>query len=239
MTGHLTIPAPSGTETGAGRADRMAEGRLGGYARSADDWYIEPAWLVQGLVDRLPLPGRLWDPWCGWGMVPRILRLNGLQCRATDVAPRGYERAWRCHDFFRDAPPEGIDTIIGNPPFGDPDSGGRRRDWTRLAVERGMSIARHRVVIVQKLAWLEGGARFHWFRDLPPARVIIAASRASMPPGSEMVARLERDLWDTAQGGKVAYAWFVFEHGHRGPPAIDWIPPWDRRRQRFATGAGE
>ena len=52
-------------------------------------------------------------------------------------------------------------------------------------------------------------------RQRPLARVHVFSYRISMPPGG--VPDIE------AKGGSVAFAWFVWEHGHRGPATINWL----------------
>ena len=46
------------------------------------------------------------------------------------------------------------------------------------------------------------------------ARVWIFVSRVQCYPEGEV---------DLEIGGKITFAWYVFRHGHQGPPALGWI----------------
>jgi len=52
------------------------------------------------------------------------------------------------------------------------------------------------------------------FRSTPLARVWVSSRRISMPPGGSNI---------KAQGGAIAYAWFVWEHGYKGKAEVDWL----------------
>ena len=66
-----------------------------------------------------------------------------------------------------------------------------------------------------RLAFLESLSRRDWFKKVPLARIWVSSRRMSMLPGN---------VDKPAQGGTVAYAWFVFEHGLSGPPIVGFLP---------------
>ncbi len=66
------------------------------------DFYVEPRWVVDALLDAEEIPGPAWDPACGSGTIPRALRERGVSCRASDAADRG---AGDVHDFLGLAAP--------------------------------------------------------------------------------------------------------------------------------------
>ena len=61
---------------------------------------------------------------------------------------------------------------------------------------------------------VERGARLE---PLPLAKIYLLTPRPSMPPG-EVIARGERP-----GGGRMDFAWLVFNHGHSGPPELRWL----------------
>jgi hypothetical protein len=60
--------------------------RASGYDRIAADFYCEPKWIVDALLDVEELPGMSWDPCCGGGNIPVTMRARGLPCRGSDIA---------------------------------------------------------------------------------------------------------------------------------------------------------
>jgi hypothetical protein len=56
-----------------------------------------------------------------------------------------------------------------------------------------------------------------WLEGLPLAKIYLLTPRPSMPPG-EVIARGERP-----RGGRMDYAWLVFNLGHSGPPELRWL----------------
>lgn len=177
--------------------------RASGYDRAAEDWYVEPGFLVDALVaSERAFEGRVWDPFCGGGNIPRRLRAAGVDAFGTDLVDRGGQGCggW---DFFSSA--ASAASIVSNPPF------------SRLqeAARRALSLATDRVCLLGRLAFLEGQERGSGlWRETPLARVWVSSRRASMPPGGT-------DL--KAQGGTIPFAWFVFEHGFIGAPTLGWV----------------
>ena len=175
--------------------------RASGYERAAADWYVEPAWVVDALLAVESFDGRSWDPCCGAGNIPRIMALWGQHCVGSDIADRGYGQP---ADFFSTECAD-IHNIISNPPY-------------RLIepfIRHALTKATYKVAILARLALLEGQKRRTLLQTTPLARVWVSSRRVSMPPGDTDV---------PAKGGSIAYAWFVFEHGHSGSPVIGWLP---------------
>ena len=176
--------------------------RNSGYARAANDWYREPRWAVDALLDAIRFRGRSWDPCCGSGNIPEAMKDRGLPCHGTDLIDRGYgEKA----DFLTDFFPEEIENIVMNPPF-------------RLALSfarRALELAEHRVAILQRTAWLESRERADFFRSTPLSIMLQFSRRVSMPPG---------ELYQGGEtGGSIPFAWYVWDKDHRGPPHLGWI----------------
>ncbi|NHN93907.1 hypothetical protein GVI59_18640 [Acetobacter sicerae] len=187
--------------------------RASGYERNDDDWYQEPEWVTDALlaVER-PFVGRVMDPCCGAGNIVRRLWHNDLFASGTDIVERA---VWVEEISFDRALKRGKPTsVISNPPY----------DQAQDFIETALKFTQDRVCVLLRLAFLEGMRRYEWFQSAPLARVWVFSRRVSMPPGGKEI---------PAKSGSIAYAWFVFEKGHRGPPQIGWLDPafGDRKRE--------
>ena len=175
--------------------------RASGYARAANDWYVEDRRVVDALLDVETIAGLSWDPSCGGGNIPKAMHERGLSCLGSDIAYRGFGNAYV--DFFKTG--YEANNIITNPPYGVIEP------YIRRALEKTTG----KVCILARLALLEGTKRQALFRETPLARVWVSSRRVSMPPGGTDI---------KAAGGTIAYAWFVWQHGHVGPATIGWLP---------------
>ena len=174
--------------------------RASGYERVASDWYVEPRWAIDALLDAEAFDGRSWDPSCGGGNIPLAMRDRGLDCWGSDIADRGFGTTGL--SFF-DAP-DMADNIVTNPPYG----------VIEAYITRALAHATYKVAVLARLALLEGQKRQGMLRTTPLARVWVSSRRMSMPPGGTDI---------KASGGAIPYAWFVWEHGHVGPATVCWL----------------
>lgn len=174
--------------------------RASGYARVTHDWYTEPRWLVDALLNVESLRGLSWDPSCGGGNIPTALLAHGNACMGSDIADRGYGNPGV--DFFNTM--ETVDNIVSNPPYG----------VIEQYIRHALASSTSKVCLLARLALLEGQKRRALFRETPLSRVWVSSRRASMPPGGSDI---------EARGGTIAYAWFVWEHGNIGPATVGWV----------------
>jgi hypothetical protein len=173
--------------------------RASGYDRVASDWYVEPRWSIDALLDAETFPGLSWDPSCGGGNIPTALKNRGMDCLASDISDRGYGEVL---DFFQAT--RTVDNIITNPPYA----------LIEPYIKHALTLATRKVAILARLALLEGIKRRELFRNTPLATVWISSRRISMPPGGTSI---------EARGGSIAYAWFVWDNAHAGAASIGWI----------------
>lgn len=179
--------------------------RSSGYDRHVEDWYVEPAWAVDALLEvEEKFSGTVIDPCCGGGNIPSRLKIAGCDVVSSDFVDRNgsADLIGSFEEILSEIPHE---TVISNPPYG------LAREFVDCALENTTD----RVCVLLRLAFLEGIKRRDWFRTVPLARVWVSSRRMSMPPGGSDV---------RASGGAIAYAWFVFEHGHIGAPVIGFLP---------------
>ena len=174
------------------------------FDRHDDDWYVEPPWAVEELVrSERPFTGVVLDPCCGSGNIPRTLRAIGIDGVGSDLRDRGYAMAAQA-PYTTSIPFVRPDSVISNPPYRE------ARDF----VECALTHTTDRVCCLLRLAFLETPKRAKWFRETGLSRVIVSSRRISMPPGNSGA---------EAKGGKVAFAWFIWEHGYSGSPTIGWF----------------
>ncbi len=174
--------------------------RAPGYDRAASDWYVEPRWSVDALLDVESFEGITWDPSCGAGNIPMAFRQRGMLCWGSDIIDRGFGEGG-CLSLKRKVMQI---TLSAAPPYG------LIEPYLIRALERTI----HKVALLARLALLEGMKRQALFKRTPLARIWVSSRRISMPPGGSGI---------EAKGGSVAYAWFVWEHGYQGKAEIGWI----------------
>lgn len=181
--------------------------RASGYDRVDNDWYVESPACVDAMLAAERVQGSVWDPAAGGGNIPRRCEAAGLAARGSDIVQRA--PGILEHDFFQDAAQlpwfDHQVSVITNPPF----------KAAEEFVKRALYLVSGRVIVLQRLAWLESRKRREFFRQTGLSHVWVHSSRISMPPGGSDV---------PAKGGSIAFAWFVWRRQHVGPPTLGWLP---------------
>lgn len=96
------------------------------------------------------------------------------------------------------------DNIITNPPFKS----------AQKFVEKALTIATKKVVILQRLAFLESKERYKLFTTTPLKCIYVFSKRLNFYPNG---------IEDKKKSGMLAFAWFVWEQGYNKKPYINWI----------------
>lgn len=182
--------------------------RSSGYEKAEDGWYVESAACVDAMLAAEPIVGRSHDPSCGGGNIPRRFQAAGLACYGSDLRARADR--YEVLDFL--GPIEdvrerlkGITNCVFNPPF----------SLAQQFVERALEVVPGKVIVLQRLAWLEGQKRRAFFLSTGLSHVWVHSCRISMPPGGQDI---------PATGGAVAYAWMVWRRTPPGQPAtLGWL----------------
>lgn len=182
---------------------------VGKAVRAANDWYMDQPDATEALLRVERFSGLSWDPACGAGTIPSTFHAAGLICLGTDLVDRGYRRAgFSTMDFLGEHDISRHSNIVSNPPF----------NLAQKFAERALSIATHKVAFLLPLTFLEGQARAAWLETTPLARVHVFAYRVSRPPGELLTAGKVKP-----EGGKKAFAWFVWEQGWAGPAQVRFL----------------
>lgn len=172
--------------------------------RQPDDFYATPPRCTEALLSVETFPHRVWEPACGDGAISRVFVDAGHEVVSTDLVDRGFGVARR--DFLFETT-LAAPAVVTNPPFKLAD------EFTLHALHLGAE----KVAIFQRTAWLEGRARHAalWLPH-PPARIWQFCGRQTLWRGDDV------DKKD--KGGTIAFAWFVWDRAHQGPPSLGWLP---------------
>lgn len=173
-------------------------------SRAENDFYRTPPVGTLRLLSREKFSGTVWEPACGDGAISEVLKNSGSRVISTDLVDRGYGRSGV--DFLSFSPRFKFDHVVTNPPF----------TCCLEFAERALSHRPKKVALLMRLLWLEGKTRRKFFETSGLSRVLVSSGRLN-------VSRNGEDFGDGGEGGMVAFAWYVWERGHRGPPTLGWI----------------
>lgn len=166
------------------------------------DFYPTPDWGTRALLRHVTFKGNILEPCCGDGAMAEVLQETGLRIVASDIVYRGYGRK---KDFLQIN--DRFDNVVTNPPF----------NVAEELLAHALKLARRKVCFLLRTAFLESRRRYErFYRDQPPALVLVFSERLSMYPKS----------YDVQSGGTTSYAWFVWDkHNTSGETRIEWIKP--------------
>ena len=170
-------------------------------AERGNDLYETPACATHALLRIESLPPVIWEPSAGRGAIAREIRASGRTVIAQDLvaydgADGGIETPV---DFLMTyCRPEGIDTIVTNPPYKLSDN------FIRHGLDLGCD-----VIVLLRLMALEGANRSD----------IIDRHLVRVWAGIERLPMMHREGWEGSKisAAGVPFAWFVF--GHQPRPA--------------------
>jgi hypothetical protein len=182
--------------------------RNSGYDRVPRDFYVEPRWSIELLLDQEEFIGEVLDPCCGIGTIPSVCLARGIPARGSDIVDRGFGEV--C-DLFDIAEP--VDNIISNVPY----------KIAEACARHMLTFVRRKVALVLPMTFWESRARNGFFREHPPRTWYPCSDRPSMPPGTMDGARDEHGavIQPKADGGTMPYGWFVFDVGYCGPTRVE------------------
>lgn len=173
--------------------------------RADYDFYPTPPYAVFELLSREIFEGSVWECACGNGAISEVLKSKGFNVYSSDITDRGYGEQ-RNLDFLDDNLTKNIraDNIITNPPFKS----------AQKFIEKALTIATKKVVILQRLAFLESKERYKLFTTTPLKCIYVFSKRLNFYPNG---------IEDKKKSGMLAFAWFVWEQGYNKKPYINWI----------------
>ena len=170
--------------------------------RQNEDYYATEPKAMELLLSEETFAPHVWECACGEGHLSKVLEKHGYDVESTDLIYRGYGGQ---EDFLKTE--GGFDgDIITNPPY----------KFALQFVEKALQTVKRgrKVAMFLKLTFLEGKGRKQFFLDNPPKTVYVSSSR--------LICAVNGDF-KAITSSAVAYAWFVWEKGYAGDPAIKWI----------------
>ncbi len=170
--------------------------------RESNDFYPTPPKATRALIGIEAFHGDIWEPACGDGAISNVLFDEGYRVYSTDLVNRGFGASGV--DFLMETRPlNGAENIVTNPPF-------------KLMVPfvyKSLELCTGKVAMLLRITALEGIERKKLFSSTPLARVWVFSKRITFNRGGVK----------SPTGGMLAFAWFVWDHGHEGPPTLGWI----------------
>src|SRR5947209_7493049 len=178
-------------------------------AARGNDLYETPDVAVHALLRAEQLPEAIWECACGPGRIVNVLRGAGHKVYATDLVDYGCEDSESGVDCLMEGLPSfALGAIVTNPPF-------------KLAnefVAHALTLGVPKVVMLLRLAFLESEVRSTILDSGLQARIYVFRKRIPM---------MHRAGWEGRKANSgMAFAWFVWESGHRGPAELCRIS-WD------------
>lgn len=167
--------------------------------RPENDFYPTPRIGTTSILDVEKFTNNIWEPACGDGAMSKVLEEYGYSVISTDLEPRGYG----CEMNFLLSNTLLADSIVTNPPF---------RIMQEFA-EHALNLGCKKLALLGKLAFLEGQERTEWLGKSPFKAAYVFRKRLS----------LYRNGVKMKNSGMIAFAWYVWEVGHKSEPVIRWI----------------
>lgn len=170
--------------------------RDSGYERKERDLYETPEWVTLALAPHLyEATFHVWEPACGSGKMVRALKSTGLEVHGTDIEDGT--------DFLKHGcNPQETDAIITNPPY----------VLATEFIDHALSLGVTTVAMLLRTDFDHAKSRARLFGDCPTF--------------AKKVVLTKRIQWfeDSKGSPSFNHAWFIWESGHVGPPALAYGP---------------
>jgi hypothetical protein len=180
------------------------------YERAANDWYVEPAGVVDRLFDNISFEAGVHDPCCGLGTIVEVARRRGILATGADLIDRASGK-FPVRNFFDDKA-DYARNIVTNPPFN------RAMDVVEHALQR--LAGAYRVAIIAQAKFLFSQRRHPLFSHPWMEKVLVLSTRPSMPPGQLLLEKGE----ECRGNGSMDYVWCIWcKWRPRATATIEWV----------------
>lgn len=174
--------------------------------RQANDYYATDPIAAELLLQQEEFYN-IWEYASGENHLADVFKKHGHNVRTSDLIKR--TPATEEYDFLSMDNTSWNGDIITNPPY-------------KLATEfiyKALSIIRegNKVAMFLKVQFMEGKERKYLFTNFPPKVIYISSSRITCAKNGEF------KRMRAGGGGAVAYAWYVWVKGYKGPTIVKWI----------------
>lgn len=173
--------------------------------RVENDYYATPPESTIALLEREKFFGGILEPCCGEGHISEVLKNYGYEVISNDLVDRGYGEF---NEDYLKATELKADNVVTNPPF----------KYAKEFIEKSLHDTTGKVAMFCKVQLLEGVSRREMFENTPLKTVYVFTKRQNpLRNGSPVDENGKK--WSST----MCFAWFVWEHGYKGKPAIKWI----------------
>ncbi|EAF5463421.1 class I SAM-dependent methyltransferase [Listeria monocytogenes] len=173
--------------------------------REDNDYYATPPESTLALLEKEIFEGTILEPCCGEGHISEVLKRSGHNVISNDLINRGYGESFK--DFLQEDFQK-VDNIVTNPPF----------KFAKEFIEKSLEIAEKKVAMFCKIQLLEGVQRKQLFEETPLKAVYVFSKRQN-PLRNGNALDENGKKWSST----MCFAWFVWERGYQGEPAVRWI----------------
>lgn len=183
--------------------------RHAGYERADNDFYFEEPWVVDHILDYLPLETGVHDPCCGIGTIPDTAAARGVKATGADIVDRAQGR-FPVQDFLNDL--QDYQNIVTNPPF----------DLAPAIICHALEriATGGRVATLVPHNFLYSRARYPLFARPECEFILHHSKRPSIPDGNALLAGTCK-----RGGGSTDFSWIVWRRGRtieEGLPRTSW-----------------
>lgn len=171
--------------------------------REKNDFYATNPKAIEMLLNFEKFDKNIWECACGTGNLSRVLKEQEYNVISTDLIDRGYQDY--CLDFLKFKGKWNGD-IITNPPY----------KYAKEFVFKAMEIIPNgkKVAMFLKLTFLESFGRKELFDKYPPKYLYVSRGRLGCARNGDFV---------NNSTSAIAYAWYIWEKGHKGEPKVRWF----------------
>ena len=174
------------------------------FERGEHDYYATPDKAVLELMRIETFSGPIWECACGeLAITKAITDTHGIEVRSSDIVDRAGNEVF---DFLSIENQQWGGDIVTNPPFAK----------ATEFLEKALSIVPHgrKIALFLRIQFLEGVKRRGLFDRHPPVRVWVSSHTLRCAKNGDFA---------NATGNASTYAWFVWEKGFQGTPALGWF----------------
>lgn len=176
------------------------------HEREERDFYATPFVATMKLLEQETFAKDVWECACGAGHISVVLRDCGYNVINSDIVDRMGNAVV---DFLQVEKPALQDfSIITNPPY----------RYAQEFVEKALELlpVGGKCAFLLRLQFLEGIKRRKLFGASPPKTVYVFSKRIQCCINGDFGKY-------KGVGSAIAYAWFVWQKGHKGDTLIKWI----------------
>lgn len=171
--------------------------------REDNDFYATDPKALEIFLPEIEL-NNVWECACGQGHLAKVLKLNNILGRASDLIDRGYGETGI--DFLKEEN-KWYGDILTNPPY----------NKAKEFCEKSLSLIDEgsKVIMLMRIQFLEGQKRKNFLIKYPPKYVYVSSSRLLLAKNADFV------KYNTPSAN--CYAWYVWEKGYSGDSILKWF----------------